>query len=110
MQGLVKLAAFTAPVMVLVIALSFYLNREHSAKMDMESAAFDRDWYRFEQKIADSDEEKAELKKLTSVAQSKYSSAKVELEQHKQQADQAGREMNEALKDIDQKLREKAGN
>ena len=108
MNGLVKLVAFTAPVLLLVVVLSFYLNREHSVKMDMQTAAFDRDWNEQMTHFAVSKSEQSRYEQRAEISQQAYSSMRGELQQKKQQVEQAETQMNGALKDIDSQLSAKA--
>lgn len=108
MQGLVKIVAFTAPALLLVIVLAFWQQREHRVDSQVETASFDRDWNEqlasFEKTAAG----KKRYQQRAAAAQSQYSSRLVEQQSAAKKVDQIGNDLDKGVNSIDAELGKKA--
>ena len=108
MQGLAKIAAFTAPAVLIVILLSLFLQREHRADMQVQSSQFDRDFAEAQKSFAKSPDEKRMYQARADDAQRQYSTAKADVTARSRKVDQAGNDMDKAVADIDKQLQNAA--
>ncbi len=108
MQGLFKVVAFTAPAILIVIIISFWLMREHHSEMQVESAAFDRDWNEGMTSFASSKAEKKRYQARAAAAQTQMSTGKAELAKTRAKVEETGRDIEQSMKDVDQELKAQA--
>lgn len=108
MQGLAKIVAFTAPALLIVIIISFWLQRELKMDVQVESAQFDRDWNEQMAGFEKTERGKQRYMQRAAVAQSQYSSSVNELAEKKEKVEQMGKDMDKGLNDIDAELEKAA--
>lgn len=105
MNGFFKVALLTAPVLAIVIYLSFFKVQEHTVRMEKESAAFDRDWAEGQAKFKGGD--KAKLKQQAADAQKKLDKLDADLDEAKAKNKQIGKDLDKGMKDAESEATEK---
>jgi hypothetical protein len=105
MNGMFKVLGLTVPAVAIIILLTYHQQREHIAKMDTDSAAFDRDFAQSRASLAKSPEEKAIYQKQAKAAQSDYSSSRSETAEKKKTVEHLGGEMDRAANDVDRQIK-----
>ena len=103
MGTLMKTVAFAAPVLFLILAIVFFMNREHKVEMDKDSQEFEQGWNTSMQHFAKSPAEKQAYAKKAQQAQSRYSAASIELSKRTSKVDQVENNLDKTLDNIDQK-------
>jgi biopolymer transport protein ExbB/TolQ len=105
MGGLLKHAFWVAPLAVIILILTWFLNRESSVEMEAESAAFDRDWNETMSMMGKNNKQVSKFQQRAAEAQHRYSSAAMELKAQKQHMQNTDREIKGAVSDIERKLK-----
>jgi len=95
--------SFTAPVILAVLALTFYQQQKHDAEMDRESASFDRQWNESMQSFARNPAEHTRYEQRALVAQQQLSSAQSELAERKKKVNRVEGDLDKTLNDIDKR-------
>ena len=95
MNNFFKLAFMTAPVLALVIYLSFFKVQEHTVRMEKESSAFDRDWNEGMSKFKGADT--GELKARASAAEKELNSLSGEVNAAKDKTKRIGKNLDSAV-------------
>ena len=103
MTGLFKHILWIAPVAALVIALSFFLNRENHEEMKSIDAEFNRDWNEAQQSFARNDPaQAAKHAKRAEAAQRQYSSSVATLTVRQKQMESTEADINKAMKSFEE--------
>ena len=106
MGGLLKHTFWVAPLAMVVLFLSWYLNREHVADMRTDDAAFDRDFYASKMSMSRSKEDRDLNRGLMLKAQGRYSSAAAEQKNQQERLRSVDTDVNSAVSGIAKQIKE----
>ena len=100
MGNLFKVVAFSAPVLALVIYLSFGMLREHNQEQRADEASFDRSFAKSQEFMAKTPKEKQFYRQEAQIAQSRYSSESIKAKAERDKMDQKSNEIDQAEVEI----------
>lgn len=106
MGGLLKHTFWVAPVAIVVLFLSWYLNREHVADMRTDEAAFDRDFYASKMSMSRNKEDRDLNRGLMLQAQARYSSAAAEQKNQRDRLRSVDTGVHSAVSEIAEQIKE----